>query len=74
MREGMKRSAALALVSLFGVLAGIGLLVVAIESGSSSFLGTLALPVGLGGACLWATGGLWVWLAVRWVDRNSKWP
>jgi hypothetical protein len=74
MREGMKRSAALAVVSIFGLLAGIGLLVAAIESGSSSFLGTLALPLGLAGACLCATGGLWVWLAARWVDRNSKWP
>jgi hypothetical protein len=73
-REGMKRSAALALVGIFGLLAGIGLLVAAIASGSNSILGALALPLALAGACLCATGAPWSWLAVSRVDGNGKWP
>ncbi len=74
MRESMKRSAALPLAGLFVLLTCLGLLAVAIELGSSSFLGALALPVGLTGACICAAGAVWSWLAIRWVDRNGKWP
>ena len=72
-REGTKRQTAVVQVGGFVLLTGIGLLVAAIESGSSSFLGGLALPLGLAEACLCAGAALWSWLAVRWVDRNSKW-
>ena len=72
-RAEMKRTAALALVSMFGLLTAIGLLAAAIESASSSFLGALAVPIGLAGAGLCAAGAVWSWLAVRWVDRNGKW-
>ena len=72
-REGMKRPAALVVVILFCLLACFGLLLVVIESGSSSILGALAFPLALTSACLSTAGALWCWLAVRWVDRKGKW-
>jgi hypothetical protein len=55
------------------LLTGLGLLLVASASGSGSFLGALALPIGLVGAGLCAAMALWSWLAVLWMDRNSNW-
>jgi hypothetical protein len=72
-RAGTKRQTALVQVGGLVLLAGIGFLVAAVESGSSSFLGRLGLLLGLAGAGLCAGAALWSWLAVRWVDRNSKW-
>ena len=72
-RAGAKRQTIMVQVGGFVLLTGIGLLVAALESGSSSFLGALALPLGLAGAVLCGGAALWSWLAVRWVDRNSKW-
>jgi len=71
--EGTKRSAALAQVSIFVLIACIGLLTGANESASSSVLGAVALPLGLASACLGAIGAVWCRLAVRWVDRHGKW-
>jgi hypothetical protein len=73
-RKETKRSAVWFSITILGLLAGIGLLMAAIESGSSSLLGAVALPLSLAGACLCAALALWCWLAVRRVDRNSKWP
>jgi hypothetical protein len=74
MREEMKRSAALVLASIFGLLTFcIALADTLIWSSGSYFLGSLALPLGLVSACLGAAGALWCWLALRWVDRNGKW-
>jgi hypothetical protein len=72
-RAGTKRQAVLVQVGCLILLTGIGRLVAATESGSSSFLGAVALPLGLAGAVLCGGAALWSWLAVRWVDRNSKW-
>jgi len=72
-RQGTKRQTVVVQVRTFVLLAGIGILVAAIESGSHSFLGSLALPFGVVGACLCAGAALCSWLAVRWVDRNSQW-
>jgi hypothetical protein len=72
-RAGTKRQTVLVQIGLCVLLAGIGLLGAAIESGSNSFLGSLTLPGGLAVASLGAGAALWLWLAVRWVDRNSKW-
>jgi hypothetical protein len=73
MRDRMKRSTALALVSIFVLLTCCCLLTVAIESASSSVLGAIALPLGITGTCLCGIGAVWCWLAIRWVDRNGKW-
>jgi hypothetical protein len=70
---GAKRQTVLVQIRLLVLLASIGLVVASIESGSSSFLGSLALPGGLAVASLGAGAALWLWLAGRWVDRNSKW-
>jgi len=72
-REGTKRQTAVGQVGGFVLLTGIGLSMAAIQSGSNSFLGGLALPLGMVEACLCAGAALWSWLAVRWVDRNGKW-
>jgi hypothetical protein len=72
-RAGAKRQTIMAQVGGFVLLTGIGLLVAALESGSSSVLGALALPLGLAGAVLGGGAALWCWLAARWVDRNSRW-
>ena len=74
-REGTKRKTALGQIVALVLLTCmcIGHLVTANESGSDSFLGALALPLRLASAGLCAAAALWSWLAVRWVDRNSKW-
>ena len=72
-RDRTKRQTAVVQVGGFVLLTGIGLEVAAIESGSSSLLGGLALLLGLAEACLCAGAALWSWIALRWVDRNSKW-
>jgi hypothetical protein len=69
----MKRPAALVVVSILGLLAGINLLLVAIESASGSILGAISFPIVLLGACVCTACGIWCWLAVRWVDRNDTW-
>jgi hypothetical protein len=74
MREEMKRSGALFVLTMFGLLASFGLLVVVIESGSQSLLGALELPIGLASVCLSVAGAFWCWLSVRWVDLSGKWP
>lgn len=72
-RDTMKRPAALVVVGIFVLLACCCLLAVAIESASSSELGAIALPLGITATCLSGIGAVWCWLAIRWVDRNSKW-
>jgi len=72
-REDTKRPTALAQVCGFVLLTCIGLLVAAVESGSSTVLGLVALWGGLATGCLCAGATLWSWLAVRWVDRKDKW-
>ena len=74
LRERMKRPAAKTMIGVFGLLFGLAVLTAAVESESSSVLGTLALPIGLAGAGLSAAGAIWSWLALRWVDRNGTWP
>ncbi len=72
-REGTKRQTALTQVGGFVLLTCVGILVAGIESGGNSMMGSLALPVALGGAGVCGVAALWSWLVVRWVDRNSKW-
>ncbi len=72
-RKGWRRRTAVGQVVMCALLTGLGLLLVGSASGSSSFLGALALPIGLAGAGLCAAMALWSWLAVLWMDRNSKW-
>jgi hypothetical protein len=72
-RERTIRRTALAQVTTFSLLAAIGFLIAAFESGSTSFLGALAVPFGLTAAGLCAGAALWSWLAVRWVDRHGTW-
>jgi hypothetical protein len=72
-RARVKRATALTQVSGFVLLAGIGLAVAGIESGSTSLLGSLAVPIGLAEAGVCAVAALWSWLAVRWVDRHCQW-
>jgi hypothetical protein len=70
---GTKRQVAKVQIGCIVLITGIGLLVTALGSGSSSFLGAVELPVGLGLAVMGGGAALWSWLAVRWVDRNGKW-
>jgi phage-related holin len=43
------------------------------ESASESQLGKIAFAIGLAGIALNVILAFWVWLAVRWVDRNGQW-
>jgi hypothetical protein len=72
-REGTKRQTALVQLGCLVLLTASGLLTAAVASGSTAILGALALRLGLAEAGLAAALALWFWLAVRWVDRNSKW-
>ena len=54
-------------VGVLILLTTTGLLVATFESGPVSLI------VGLSAAVLGAGAALWSWLAVRWVDQNSKW-
>jgi len=44
-----------------------------LEWGSESVLGRVAVALGLIGMVVQAVAALWVWLAVRWVNRNGQW-
>jgi len=44
-----------------------------LEWGSESVLGKVAFVLGLIGMALQGVAALWVWLAIRWVDRNGRW-
>ena len=79
-REGMKRSAAVAQVRTYIIVAGggfcwmfMGLLNQYIEPPIQSFLIANGLPIGLTGIVLGVSGALWCWLSMRWVDRNGTW-
>jgi hypothetical protein len=74
LRAAMRRSAALLAAGSLFLLAGFDLFAAFIGSGSHSLLGDWGLPVGLASACLSAITAIWCWLAVRWVDRNGRWP
>jgi hypothetical protein len=43
------------------------------ESASESLFGRIAFGVDLVGMVLIVILALWMWLAVRWMDRNSQW-
>ena len=79
-RDGTKRPAAQAQIRINGIFGcgGLfyacgGLLRVAYDLPSNSFMAANALPIGLTFAGLGAAGVIWCWLAIRWVDRNGRW-
>jgi hypothetical protein len=72
-REGAKRQSALIVVYCLAFLAALNLALAGMESGSTSLLGDVALPLCLGGAVLCGAAALWSWLAMRWVDRHGHW-
>jgi hypothetical protein len=72
-RQATQRGTALIQVRILVLLTGIMLAVGATASGSRSWLGEVTMFWGLISACLGACGAAWTWLAIRWVDRNSKW-
>jgi hypothetical protein len=44
-----------------------------LEWGSESVLGKVAVTLGLIGMVCQAVALFWVWLDIRWVDRNGQW-
>ncbi len=44
-----------------------------LEWGSESVLGKVVFTLGLIGMLLQALVALWLWLAIRWLDRNGQW-
>ena len=65
--KGNKRPAVISSLIGAGMLAGLALFSVVSEFGN---LGWLALSVGLAGAAGAILATVWIWLAVRWADRN----
>jgi hypothetical protein len=72
-RRGTKRHNALVQVNVLCLVAVIGFLLAAVESGSTSLLGRVGLPLDLLVGGLSATAAVWSWLAIRWVDRHGGW-
>jgi hypothetical protein len=72
-RRGTKRHNALVQVNVLALVAVIGLLLAAVETGSTSLLGRIGLPLDLLLGCLAAAAAVWSWLAIRWVDRHGGW-
>ncbi len=73
-QSGMPRQTALIQVRLFAVLAGIALVVAIISFGSETLLERLALSLSVGTACVCPWMAMWSRFAVRWMDRNGRWP
>jgi hypothetical protein len=69
MRPNDSLAAQLAIALTFGIL----LAMTGLEWGSESALGKVAVALGLIGVVLQAVAALWVWLAIRWVNRNGQW-
>jgi len=74
LREGMKRSAAKTQTVVFLILFFIAISIAAgINWDEASTLGKIAVPLELVFAAFVLVFAIWMWTAVRWVDRNGKW-
>lgn len=67
------RRAAFSQLAILSLNLSILLLITGMESVSESLFGRIAFAVGLAGTVLNLILAIWVWLAVRWVDRNGQW-
>ena len=67
------RKATLTQLAIVGSNLAIFLCITAVAWGSESLLGKIAFALGLAGTALVLIRILWVWLAIRWVDRNGQW-
>ena len=67
------RRAALSHLTILGLNLSLFLGITGVESASQTVLGKIALALGLAGTVFGVISMLWVWLAVRWVDRNGQW-
>ena len=67
------RRAAFSQLTILGLNLSILLAITGIESTSESLFGRIAFAIGLVGMVVNVILALWVWLAVRWVDRNGQW-
>jgi hypothetical protein len=67
------RRAAFSQVATLGLICLLALCVAGVESASDSLLGRVAFSAALAAAAVNLVLALWVWRAVRWVDRNGRW-
>jgi uncharacterized membrane protein len=67
------RQAAFSQFAILCLNLAILLAITGVESTSNSLFGKIAFALGLAGMALNVILVLWVWQAVRWVDRNGHW-
>jgi hypothetical protein len=71
--RSLDRRRAQAILTFLGLNFAILLAITGLEWGSESVLGKVAVALGLIGMVLQALAVLWVWFAIRWVNRNGQW-